>query len=237
MNKVIELKDLISFAANPVRFYLRHSVGIILEEEETLDEEFFFSPKKRFVIRKDSLKLPIEKLMDSLEKEGAFPPGIFKEIEKKRLIKEIEEIKEHLKKLKVGSLFDLKISEQVEDIEIRGTIENVSSRGLVCFDSDDFFGLIKNWPQILLFFTRDRGVEPNLLLIKEAVIREASFEDLTLFLKKYLEYFKGEDFVTSPAIEENDIYFKWISKEVKKEKIINEVFKPLLDHWSWHAKF
>jgi len=206
----IDIGDLISFAKDPLKFHLKKAYDIYLEPYQKEEIQFHLSYLYNYIAKKKALKMSSNEhdLVGIIEKQGAFPDGFWREIAKKKLIRQLKTIK-HDKQL----LFDLSfhptcasfkkdndhlystppvtITLDNKEIKIIGVLENISDIGLLCLNNFNWQNLLKLWPQMLLFFnTKELSfVPPQLFFCETKEKKCAFFSDMKKHLENYIAYF------------------------------------------------
>lgn len=177
---MIDLKQLIAVARNPVKFYLNHVLDIYLEREEDRqiknEEDFTLSSLDKYILKQSALKVPLEEVLKRAEKEGRLPFGLFKSVACKKLKEEIGDLQERLQKhrLQPQDLFQIEFSTgcskpvQLEEdhwmvpavsitypegkkVQIVGKLSNVTPKGLLMMSKGSLVDSWKAWPQFLLY--------------------------------------------------------------------------------------
>lgn len=229
----IELKKLASLAANPLKFYLNEVLQIYLEKkhEDHDSKDLILSYLDQYLIRKNVVKKRLDFIVDRLEKEGNFPVGICKEISKDKIKLQAMMILSNLKNFKIEpdqiisanlslsteayvkrqSLNELILPHVecfVEDtrVNITGSLENISEKGLIVFTDDKFENILKVWPEFLVYLKiKDQIFEnasPSLLFLKNGKILTFDKIDVERSLSLYLSYFRVCLTFLSPLIRE-----------------------------------
>lgn len=176
--KILDIKQLASFAKNPLKAYFQ-SRGIYLKEEETNEDElldFTLPHLEGSILKKAALKQPIDYLLDLAEKKGKLPGGVFKKVAQNKICQEVFEIKENLEKngVDLQDIFDFEMSniysspkqdeegnwffppleiemEEGKRIKIIGKLEGVTTRGLISHYDQKRSGDLKICPQFLVY--------------------------------------------------------------------------------------
>jgi exodeoxyribonuclease V gamma subunit len=177
---VIDLKQLMAVAKNPIKFHLNKVLDIYVQTEEDRqvknEEEFFVSSLDKHILKQSAIKEPLEEVLLRAEKQGKMPLGLFKEVAFKDIEGEINEIHSRLQKhdLKPEDLFQIEFcttcSEPTEiengywllpaipviysegkKIQITGKLPYVTSKGLVIMSKGSLADVWKAWPNFLLY--------------------------------------------------------------------------------------
>ncbi len=208
--KTIDLRLLKKLARHPVQFYLEEGLGVRFPWEET-DSEFLFSRLEMHRLRKASHKLSLEDLIDHLSKEGSLPQGAFKSVAVESIKKELQEYQAALAELNVDpqEVYSLELSPHAhqltqlsedywvapslkiallsgETLEIQGTLEAVTSKGLLFHGDESLEDLLKVWP-LYLAAQNVLGNIP-LLLTKKKTALTIPLENPQEALQRYLAY-------------------------------------------------
>lgn len=172
----IDIKDLMTFARNPIKAYCNKTLGIFLdsaEKREVKDEEdFHLSALQNHIVQKQSLTHSMEHVLSNAHREGHLPIGAFKSTAIERIQNEIIQLKQNLLELSVHpkDIFSICSSDQVSQtiyeaqqwqmpslkipyqngvVHISGTLPEVALQGLITRCKDDKIEILKIWPQFL----------------------------------------------------------------------------------------
>ncbi len=175
-----KLKELASFAVNPLKIYFNRSLGIYLENKEKQEikkqECYQLTALDHDFIKKRALKNPLDFILKCAEKQGKLPCGLFKEIAIDRLQEDIEDLRKNY--IKVGieasdsvevefsNLYEkvhctpngkwqvpaLKIQDRNKKwLKLEGKLVDVSSQGLIFYRSVKKEDIAKILPTYLIF--------------------------------------------------------------------------------------
>ncbi len=206
----INIKDLSSFANNPIKFYFNKILNIYLDQEDKFDYNFSFL--KKFIIQKESLFKPLKEIFAELDKKGEMPHGIFKEIaiekvkkDNQRLLNFLEKeniLKKDIYKLILSRNCTSKVIEKnivtVPAIELNienkkvclyGTIDNISKEGLIIFSDDKLSSIVKIWPKLLIFLYFSQDLKKQVIFTKNQKIRKMDFNHIGTLLLKYVQFY------------------------------------------------
>lgn len=234
----VSLRDLKTFARNPLQYYFNNVLGLYLRKEETqaeaLQREFIISSLDRALFRIENFDKDFEEAYNRLDLLGELPLGVFKEIARDQLQEEQRTLLEHfsdfgidvlevmtfelnascLEPFQKDNLYwvvpSLKISLENDVIfYVEGILENVSREGLVFYGKDCFQDAIKIWPVYLIFHS----------IVSKYFSQEIKTQ--LLFAKEgVIKDYKEEDVMK--ALEE---YFSYYKKAMCNPS-------PLLPTWS-----
>ncbi|NGX55597.1 MAG: RecBCD enzyme subunit RecC, partial [Chlamydiae bacterium] len=89
--ETIDIAELLSLARYPLKNYFRHQLGLKFRKEEEIkgEEEFLLSPLEMAKLKKESLKKPVQKVIESAEKLGTYPLNTFGQLASNRIEKEM----------------------------------------------------------------------------------------------------------------------------------------------------
>ncbi len=170
---IIDIKDLNSFAKNPLRHYCNKTLNFYLDHLE-IDKDIRLSFLEMHLIKTSFLKKPIEEILIKLEKQGKMPLGFMKDVAKEDVEKTINDMSLSMKdmNIKKEDVFDVCLDEKVKEkiidgngnhtyppieltiknskVKIIGTIFNVVNDGFLDFSEKNFKNIIKQWPSILI---------------------------------------------------------------------------------------
>lgn len=177
--KTIDLKELDSFARNPVKTYFNKTLGIYLKpnEERIIKEEesFHINALQKHILHKMSFKTSLDEIISHGIGEGYIPIGPFKPVIIDMLKSEIDKIDENIIGLGLSKnvFFEIEVAEQHntvtqiserkwgvppvqievggESINLLGTIKEATPLGLILNVKDEKKDAVKIWPQYLFF--------------------------------------------------------------------------------------
>lgn len=246
---VIDLKELSSFARNPLKTYFNKSLGIYLNKDAEFksDEDFTLSPLDLAIIKKSSLNIQLKDVFSLATKKGVMPGGVFKQVAMEKISSGITTIKDNLKELEIlpqnffkiefGLNFDkpfkkpngdwqlpaLKLNYQDKiQIQIVGSFQDVCSQGLVVHAKSDKVDVIKIWPHFLVFailVEKYAIASNNLIFAKCGTLKTYSFDEPQNLLINYLSYYFKGLKNPSPLIPEWVFDFVYQKDDSLQKKI------------------
>ncbi len=172
----VHLKDLNSFAKNPIKTYFNKTLGIYFDNSKNQvlnNEDIAFSHLQKYALKLKSTKKSIEEIFFKAEREGLLPIGPFKTVELEKIKQEIESLKSNLSELGVREqdVFEMRFSEKFikpsqtaegnwnlpclqlqvgsKNVKISGTLSEVAHQGLISDITGSKKDIIKSWPQFL----------------------------------------------------------------------------------------
>lgn len=239
----IKLDELASFARDPIKVFFNKTLGIYLEKEEDRElkkeENFDLSKLEAWSLTKDALTCSSDHIIQYADKQGIFPPGMFKKIAIDKIETEINVIKSNMANLGVEpeKFFAIELSERCQfpvqdpkghwqvpslkarlsngiEVNIVGTLSHVSPKGMVVNDEESDKKRFKYFPLYLVFDCILKkyclDIGNNLIFAKSKTSMCLRLENPDNLLQKYLEYyFKGHQ-NASPLIPD------WIPSLLKK---------------------
>ncbi|MBA3238083.1 MAG: exodeoxyribonuclease V subunit gamma [Parachlamydiaceae bacterium] len=175
----VTLKELSSFASNPLKAYFNKALRIYLEKTESKqiqsEEPFVLQGLEKYQLRMSAVKTPLINVFERADKKGQLPRGLFKNVSSEGLAAEVDMM--HACFLKNGvdtqNIRPLFISEQYElpicnekgiwtvpplrlrlkdgsEVKIVGSLKEVCPQGLLFHQKRDLPSVIKQWPQYLV---------------------------------------------------------------------------------------
>jgi exodeoxyribonuclease V gamma subunit len=235
-SEVIELKDLITLARNPLQLYYNKTLGIYLENKwkkrVSREDPLLFDPIENSQLVKSSVKQGLEAALQSVKK--GMPVGAFKQVAIDSLQKEQQMVAENLQILQLAAseLFSITLcsscdGEPIQEesgwrlpplcigpFQIVGTLQDLSHRGIVSFVKDDKKQICRAWPEFLVACCIAKQhpelIEPQLILAKSGSVKKCFFEDPLAPLQKLLEYYQKALLVPSPLLPE------WVAELIDK---------------------
>jgi exodeoxyribonuclease V gamma subunit len=245
----INIKDLKLLASHPIKFYFNHCLGIYLERdllfEKKEQEDLFFSPLSRYLLREESLTKDKQKLFLSLEKKGEFPHGIMGEVVKQKIDSEISEMQDNIDLFGVskGGVFSLHFQEGCKKarvlsnndwelpalefehkktkIKVVGELKNISSEGILFYSDDKAKNRFKIWPEFLLYcqFCSIKNTPMKVLFTKTGKSRSLGIKNTQEALMLYLQFYMKAKSNLFPIERELLEAFLLIDKEkLKKDR-------------------
>jgi len=170
--ETISIQGLSRFFRHPLKQYVEKVLGIELKEEvESPWQEFEFSALSRYLAIQDGLQEPIEEVIERLEKEGAFPPGLFGEEAKRALSERAAGVQEKLKEWGIGPVQTIHCKEACTEerqvgpghverppiqivvggksLQLTGEIRLAATGGALHMGDEGIGPFLKNWPELL----------------------------------------------------------------------------------------
>ncbi|MBN1915143.1 MAG: exodeoxyribonuclease V subunit gamma [Parachlamydiales bacterium] len=208
-----------SLFAHPIRFFYQQVLRVFLDRERE-EEDFIFSSYKLTDVLRWSHHRPIHTIVDVLQRKSSFPIGIFRDIAEEKITKEVKKYHEHLEELAISkeTIFDVVLEADcsspvfVEEhlmrhppviceyggkkIRIVGTLENVSSKGLILHAEKNDISLLKNIPKILVYLHLCIDFPHRVCFVKESLSQDF-FWDKSLFEVLY-GYYRAASMSVSP---------------------------------------
>lgn len=230
--RCVNIKQLASFASNPLKTYFNHALGIYLRDDEEsiqVEDDFIVSPLDLSKIKKLSLKQPIQQIVDFSERQGWVPPGAFKGISLDRIGREVATLKSHLIEFGISpqELGYLEFSDRFNRVEqtsegwqlpclevycrgskmkIMGVLNDATAKGLLVHHRDDKVDMFKVWPQFLIYCCAIERFglpfEKQLLFAKSGKSKSLLNYNAESLLIEYLDYYFLSLENASPLIPE-----------------------------------
>jgi exodeoxyribonuclease V gamma subunit len=248
---IIDLKELRSFARNPLKVYFNKTLGIYLKtlEQFKTDEDFTLCQMELGRIKKSSLKQPITRLVTLLDKKGLLPAGLFKEMTTEKLSADVAELKQNLKNLEIRpeNLFTIDLIENCKApaqdengnwqlppfemyhestlIKIIGTFQNVSLQGLVVHGKDNKVDVVKHWPEYLVYscLMKKHNISKPDLIFAKCGKSKTSLAYSEKYLTDYFNYYFKALVTPSPLIPEWTYDFVYQNENSLSVKIANSL--------------
>lgn len=226
---LVKMKSVEKCAKHPLKFYCNETLDIYLEFSKSQEEEFLLSYPVQAEIGMQSLKKPLEAVLEGALRQGKMPIGRFREIARVHLEKRFEKIE--------GTAFDYDLQRnplQVEGRKIVGKLQHLSSEGLLFWGENRIGDLLKVWPSYLVYLNLPEGKEaPNLILLKnrKKVISPPNQPPETL-LKEYLDYYEMTKVSFSPLLPDwGAVLLKGTLEEFEKVIKIKDRFSDAYLNW------
>lgn len=234
----INIKDLTSFAKNPLRHYCNKTLNFYLDHLET-DKDIKLSFLEQHLIKTSFLKKPVEEIILKLERQGKMPLGFMKDVAKEDIEKIITDISSSMKdmNIKKEEVFDIHLNENVSNkvidenknhiyppieltiknskVKIVGTIFNVVKNGILDFSEKNFKNIIKQWPNILIL-SHLRNEETFLYFLKKKNKQKIHINKSYDVLTRYVSLYERSKKIDFPFV--NDWIDPILSKDEQKLK-------------------
>jgi exonuclease V gamma subunit len=224
----LDIRMLRNLARHPLKFFLEERLGIDFEWKEQ-NTEFTVSPLDMILLRKASLKQPLEELLQEMAKEGSLPIGSFSTAAIQKIRDEIKTYHAMLSKLHVNpeEIYSIELKSSckeptqidsnrwvypalhVNNVMVQGRIDEMSPQGLLFHGDDTLADQLKAWP--LLLIVSKLGLPNSLLMIKKGKMSEIKPSPDSL--EKYVRY--AEKALTMPS----PLHPKWARGLFKEGKI------------------
>ena len=231
---IFDLKDLTAIARNPVEAYFTRTLGMYLKPqgfEDPEQQDFLISALDAAILRKSSLKNPIEEVLQVADKEGILPIGKFKALAIEKMIEDAKVLEHNLRQMGVqrDEIFEIEFSELHDKpvqnkngdwqlppleftyqdrakIKIIGKFSDVTDQGLLSLYSGDKKDILRLWPSVMVLSAlRERYSLPiadQLLFAKSGKTKSVGVGDSELLLRQYLDYTRTCMLSVSPLIPE-----------------------------------
>ncbi|MGZ3732801.1 MAG: exodeoxyribonuclease V subunit gamma, partial [Parachlamydiaceae bacterium] len=239
---LVTLKELGAFAGNPLKVYFNDTLRIYLEKKQDHQindyEPFELSPLDKYLLRMQALKRPVHTLLDVAIKKGTFPRGLFKQISRENITREVESMLDCLlgHGIDLETLQPMHFSEHCETptfdkdtgwtvppieielpdrstVKIIGQLQEVTAQGLIYHQNRNLPSILKKWPHYLIFNLAIQRyqlpIQPQLLSSKSVKPFIFPIQQAEVQLKKYLPYYFLGVSTPSPLLPE------WISDFLK----------------------
>ncbi|NGX56519.1 MAG: RecBCD enzyme subunit RecC [Candidatus Anoxychlamydiales bacterium] len=235
----ISVEELCLYANNPLKYYFNKTLKIYFEKN-SLSNELQLDFLQKYLLFQSFLKKPVENLLYLNEMQGNMPDGIFNPIEKQSILKESEKLNLFLTSidLKKDDIYSLNLNLKndkiiikdniiysnpiiielaVRKIQITGSIDYLTTKGLISFSDDSLFSYIKIFPKLLILSLLE-NFENKIIFTKTNKIKEFKFEDPKKSLKKFILYFN--ELKNSPSLFTKDFVSTILTKNYEDfEKI------------------
>jgi exodeoxyribonuclease V gamma subunit len=227
---VVDIKELLQCARNPIQFYCNQALGLYLptEKNEGAQKEFVLPALERSFFRKGALEHSLEQMLHSADKLGMLPLSGFKEVSRLKITEEVQELEAFFNEFNVpfSKRFSIELRQDcTETYEyaprhyhvpalhipvgrdytavITGKLSDLSPQGLIVHGSLNGSDLLKHWPAFLVYLALSKvniPWKPFLLLSKDGKIRNAPKEDPLLLLANYIVYCQSAKRQLSPLM-------------------------------------
>lgn len=217
----IDLKHLNAIVRDPIKFHFNKVAEVYLQTEEDrrvqTEENLLLSNLDYSILKKSSLKVPVEDILKQAEREGILPFGLFKTVANDRLRKELGKLQENLQhhSLNPSMIFEIEFSANCsapiwenerwifpavnlsyEDgyyLTVIGKVPYSTPKGLLDLSKGRLPDVWKMWPQFLLYCcaaqTLPEHFEPQLISMEAAQPKKAFFNDPEPYLKQMIRYY------------------------------------------------
>jgi exodeoxyribonuclease V gamma subunit len=232
--KKLTIKELTAFGKDPIEYYLKHSLGIRIEEAETKQvpgvEDFDLPALVKHQIKQDLLTHSAPQILTKLSKEGILPAGKLGEAIAQKIETDAKELHAQLHEWGVDSqqLFNVEFSAQIQEIRklpdgnwqvpavltryglLTGTLTDLLPEGMLFLSKN---ALQRYWIKVIL-----------LNLLPQQIVKRSIFE-LTSDPKQQelvLEQPEGDldtflNFFATCSQKPTWIYPGWLNKLIKND--------------------
>ncbi|HSW86810.1 MAG TPA: exodeoxyribonuclease V subunit gamma [Rhabdochlamydiaceae bacterium] len=251
---VIDIKSLKGLSKNPIRFYFNKCLGMYFEsdhQEEAKKQEFVISNLNKSILCSQSLKYPLETVLEAAYQNGGLPLGALRDVACRRIQKETEELHANLEMLNVrpSDIFSLELKTTCKDpflssngtwilpslkvpldrgrtAHIIGKLEGLSAHGMLAYKNNNFEDLLEIWPLILVMLSLpnfEKKSSPQILLTKCGKSKQCRADKPLDELRSYIDYYEQCLDYASPLIP------KWGKALLKgsPEELEKEIGRPL----------
>lgn len=242
----INLKDLISFWKNPIRYFFNYTLNtkFTIKQKLSITEPFIIDQLESFKISKLLLEKMINKedlktILEQIKLSGILPYGSFGEIALQNKCKEIKEIVEIINQFRIlpqKKDFNLKI----EKYYIKGTLKEIQSTGLLRWKTSliNYSDRVSLWLEHLVYCILGGVGESTIIGCKKQIFsfRSLSYKKAYKYLLTYIKgYIKG---INSPLLLTKS-GIAWFDKvyDIKNQcihknpNIKKEAYKKLYKKW------
>jgi exodeoxyribonuclease V gamma subunit len=259
--ETIELKDLLAFSKNPLKFYSNKVLGIYLDRDEDREikdeEDVFLSNLNASILTKDGLFSSTSAMLKKAEKSGMLPQGAFKEAASLKIQCQIDQYRKNFKHfgIDIEEMFTLELMEHYSEseltekqwklpplilengIKIVGSIEHVCSKGLVLFYEDSDKKALEHWPAYLvlqcLIEINKFPIEPQMIFIKGNKTKIRRISAGKEALEDYLDYYLKARTSPSPLLPDHVKHvIAGNAEEFKAAFKEDDPFRPEYDQYS-----
>lgn len=239
----VDIKDLSRLSKNPLKAYFNKTLGIYVNEVSNrhveVDELFDLNSLQMYKLKEKSLTGDSAAVIGQAEKEGSLPAGLFRDVVEQKFEKEAAKIAENLLKLGAAEkdVFTIFLAEGYKEpingasgwkcpplhittedgacYKIVGTLEYVTSEGILAFKSASLKEVAQVWPQFLILTALvdqyKLPIKKQLLLLKDGNIPAFDQIDLKHALQQFLAYYTDSVAAVSPLVPE------WLDSIVKAD--------------------
>lgn len=213
----VSVKELLSFAAHPIAFYLKSVVGIALASrpESWTQREFALSVWDRRHLQREALHTSLDAAVALAEARGAFPRGHFGEVAKRQVKEGVrcaapshetlllstscKEQSQWREGLRIVPALCVPL-EGAREVHIVGSVGPISSQGLLLLAEDRMQDWVKYWPLILVALCLGCTSRLCFAGCGTSVAIGEQFADPMGLLSAYLQYFEESLSVASALL-------------------------------------
>ncbi len=237
--KQITIKELLSFARNPLRTYFNQELGIYISSDKDkieCDEMFEYSPLDLYKVRQSCLENGPKDTLETFSTKLQTHQEPFKSFTLEKINDQLNEFEKALQTFGIDfeEIKSLEIELKIGQYEIVGEIELITPKGLLTYARDDKAEILRVWPLYLIYHM---AVEKKDLLFIRTGKSKQMFGDVSSQLLRYLDYYQVSMKNASPVLPEWT--FDFVKKDANallstmKEKAKNP-FAPIYnDYLEW----
>ncbi|MCH9630057.1 MAG: RecBCD enzyme subunit RecC [Chlamydiia bacterium] len=213
----ISIRDLSSFAKNPLRFFFNKKMGLYLRDaenlEESLEKQFVISALEKAIFRSGALTKGFDQALGHANHIGNLPEGIYLPVAERVLKEEVANVHEAFKNFDltpsdlVSFHLDTSAKETVEiaenkflmpairlcvdgrNVVIHGDLDGVTKKGLLHMGKGNTSSVMKDWPKLLIYSLLEHSFPKDLLLLEKGQTKPIH-ADLHKNLASYLRYYE-----------------------------------------------
>ena len=206
----ISVEALLAAAKNPTKLYFNKVLGIYLKGAPEKSCEFQVSPLNKYAINKESVFLAAEDVLNQASKKAHLPLGFFRELSTQQLQDELEPRQESfgapsdIKPIIIT--FDSSFEEPLQknsshwilpsliigQKHITGTLDNLSTNGMLLYGKKNFVDIAKIWSSYLILLVAlekyDLNIKPQILCLKDGKIWNGLISNPIKELKNFILY-------------------------------------------------
>jgi len=236
---VIDLEDLLRCVRSPIRHF-HANIRFHQRQKHVQEDPLHITPLTWSKLRRLCLHMPAEAAIASLQKRGEIPTGtLFQALEPKILSQLmvaptccylLQQGVQKVSEVEQGVFHVPALTLNVEDttVHLVGTLEGVTSQGLILPDKGDSVGVMKWWPICLI--SHLAGISSSWIFSKDHKQKDAFFQDATPFLSRLITYYFHSQQQLSPLYPH--IIAPLLASDLEK---VLETFQTLQDpalHWA-----
>ncbi|MEX1013513.1 MAG: exodeoxyribonuclease V subunit gamma [Waddliaceae bacterium] len=212
----LSISRLFAHAKNPLKTFFQEKAGVYLERSKVkpveVEETLLLDSLNRAILKNEAFGASFSEKLGEWNKQELLPIGGFKSVTIEKIKQESEVAAENMKQMEIDpQLFEISLSERhqepavdssgnwllppliVQNIQLVGTLKNISSKGIVVPFKTGREEHIRHWPQILVLDQLVKKyalpIDPSLVFIKNQKIFNYSLADSSQQLEAYLNYY------------------------------------------------
>lgn len=249
LNKIknINLKNLLSFWNNPIKYFFNKKLRIFYQKEKFYNynkEPFFIDPKNQYLLNKKILdhmifKKDIKYLFKIIFSMSILPHGKFGKIYLNHQFKKVKKVFNKIKKMNIV-LKKQKIKIKINKYTIQGVLKNITQKGLLRWTPCNLnhYNKITLWIEHLIYCSINKKhnsyyIGLNNKIIFNNIKKKLAQKYLLKYILGYIQGLKNPIILTNTGLTWFHYMYDKKKKNIsKKNNTIQYSKKKIIDIWN-----